>query len=293
MPREVSLLQIAVPAALATGFIMIAGGSASPGSTSTSAAPWWMTKPFQLVVMTEGGGRYDAINPNTDGAGLSWGAIQWAQAVGGLYAILLAMHKRDAARFERTFGGATAAAALLAATKRMSLEPVAGAVLWQEPWLSRFRAAGKDPVWQQVQLQEAMHGVYMRAALGAVRTLGCPTERAVAVALDRAVQQGPSFVASHATSTMKRWASAEPGERLWMFGTTAASRYRRTTEPTEPYPSSRLAWKQVGEEWHVFAGSVDLYANIRARALKLLQSTSLSDVWIEDSRIAPNTPAVT
>ena len=66
-------------------------------------------------------------------------------------------------------------------------------------------------------------------------------------------------------------------QRLTAFGRSAASAYRRTSAPTEPYPNPRLEWRQVGNEWHVFAGKVDLYADITRRVQSVLASTKLSD----------------
>ena len=100
-------------------------------------------------------GTYDSLNLNTDGAGLSFGIVQWAQKPGGLGALLHEMWAADPERFATTFGPSSRT--LLDSTASGRLDPVGGTVLWQEPWVSRFRAAGNDPVFRAVQDRLANH----------------------------------------------------------------------------------------------------------------------------------------
>jgi hypothetical protein len=38
-----------------------------------------------------------------------------------------------------------------------------------------------------------------------------------------------------------------------------------------------LVWKQVGGEWHLHAGGVDLYEDVRRRRREILMDESLGD----------------
>jgi hypothetical protein len=219
----------------------------------------------------EGGG-FHAMNRNKDNAGLSWGIIQWAQAVGNLGVLLNAMFRRDPVRFQQTFGDDWEE--LLRVTEAGSLAPVGGAVLWEEPWVSRFNAAARDPVWQDVQTQVATTGDHWQGAERAVAAMGIlPTERAYAVAFDTSVQQGPGFAVRHAQK-----ASTQPNPLEW-FAMNAGAHFRRTgpRPPRHPkYP--RLEWREVSPGvWHVKAGVFDLYEDVNRRRRGLLADPELSD----------------
>jgi hypothetical protein len=54
--------------------------------------------------------------------------------------------------------------------------------------------------------------------------------------------------------------------------------YRRTVEPTAPWPNPRLVWRETDGEWHVWAGSFDLYADIKRRRESIVADAALSDV---------------
>jgi len=163
-----------------------------------------LQKTICLVAQMEGMGRFAAINPNTDAAGLSFGIIQWAQRPGRLAEILAAFCAADSALFATHFGSGDAAVAqaLLRHTRRPDggLNPAGHTAdpafnLIEEPWLSRFRAAASDRAFQAVQFNAALAAfghsldVIRRAAPEAA------SERAVAFLLDVANQFGTTGAA--------------------------------------------------------------------------------------------------
>jgi len=115
-------------------------------------------------------GTYDSLNLNSDNAGLSFGRLQWSQRTKALGNLLGEMHLADPTRFEAIFGSSWRR--LLEVTKVGSLEPIDGAVLWTEPWVSRFKAAGREPIFRQVQDRLASGCQYMAAAIAAAPAPG-------------------------------------------------------------------------------------------------------------------------
>lgn len=240
----------------------------------------WVRRVIAYVSGNEG--RADSLNRNLDGAGLSFGILQWNQKSGSLGGLLQAMRQADPQAFVRVFGPSWSA--LLADTFRGGLEPVDGIPLWQEPWVSRFVAAGRYPRFVEVQWFVAEHGEHFQGALDVARILGVRTERAMALFFDRAVQQGPAAARQMAEQLR---ASGVPGYPavLRAFAELAASRFRRSSPPETPYYSARakhIVWKQVGTEWHAVAGRWDLYRDVRERTNKALDSTALGDLVVSD-----------
>jgi hypothetical protein len=114
------------------------------------------------------------------------------------------MRERDGAAFERIFGRDDAAA-LVAVTNAgegpraweaadglsARLRPVGNAVLWQEPWLTRFRTAGAHPPFQGAQNELAAR-LFVSPVMGFATQLGLDSEQALTLLVDRAVQMGPA-----------------------------------------------------------------------------------------------------
>jgi hypothetical protein len=123
--------------------------------------------------------------------GLCFGLLLFSQESGHLGSVLQLMQQRDAAAFSAAFG--PQAAALLAtadaATADARLQPVEGAPLWTEPWLTRFRTAAANPVFQAAQNEEAIEHLF-RPMLNAAFALGLNSDRCLAMALDRMVTRG-------------------------------------------------------------------------------------------------------
>jgi hypothetical protein len=164
---------------------------------------------MRVVALAESAGDgYSAINPDLEfndpknrrfyqkvHVGLSWGIIQFAQRYGSLGRVLAACQQRDPGTFSETFGGAKAAAELLAVTNAKQLDdrtrPVDGANLWEDPWLDRFRRAGRHERFQAAQNEIAITD-YFDPILTIARRLGLVSERALAMVYDRSVHMGPA-----------------------------------------------------------------------------------------------------
>lgn len=131
------------------------------------------------------------VNRNTDGSGLSYGGIQATQRSGTLGKLLARARRSFPGPFEVAFGPDWSA--LLAITGRASVEPVGGALLWNEPWVSRFRAAGRTAWMASTQLGFAfsVDAGFWPAVQVVAKKLALRTERSHALVMDRAVNGGP------------------------------------------------------------------------------------------------------
>jgi hypothetical protein len=130
--------------------------------------------------------------------GLSFGIVGFNQDTGHLGQLLLALRERDAAKFAGIFGPDSES--LLRVTtargprsvesvdgRSVRVQPVAGADLWQEPWLARFREAGAYKPFQAVQNRLAAEW-FLDPLLPFAHHMGLNTERALAIVMDRASQ---------------------------------------------------------------------------------------------------------
>ena len=238
----------------------------------------WVKKVIGVVSKHEG--QYDSVNRNTDGAGLSFGMMQWAQDSGDLGVLLRKMNQADPTLFAQLFG-ARNTSQLLEVTRTGSKAPVAGVVLWQEPWVSRFQAAGRQPVFQRVQDQLAQNGEHMKAARDCAKLLNIATERSMALFLDTANQQGATGARNIARRTQADFNghAAQVSQVLEAFVLHCAAPFITRTQPSSYWYNSKqtLHWQAVGAEWHVFTGQVDLYRNILSRRTAILRNKTLSD----------------
>lgn len=198
------------------------GGYQSLDDTRTATA---VTAPLTVegkmriidhIAPFESNGDYGAVNPDGEfegsfgkdhpayqryHVGLSYGLIQFTQDSGKLGELLAAMRQRDPAAFAQVFGpdGAELVRVTSAAGPPSSqsiggrsarVQPVAGADLWREPWLGRFRAAAHNENFKAAQREVAARG-YLDPMLEFAGRLGLDSERALTIAVDRAVQMGP------------------------------------------------------------------------------------------------------
>jgi hypothetical protein len=243
----------------------------------------WIANVIRRTAAREGS--YASLNLNRDGAGLSFGILQWTQASGNLGKLLATMYAMDPAAFVAIFGSLWQA--LLAATAPGGLRSVGGAHLWQEPWASRFRQAGNHPAFQRAQDHLAQTDQHMQAALAVAGSLSVMTERSMAIFFDTAVQQGPNGVRSIAENTKAHFTSrgvtsVPYNDLLSTFVNKCLERVRRRSPP-DPSSKNYSRWRQVGSEWHLFAGSIDLYKAIYTRRTALLADTELSDLPISQA----------
>jgi hypothetical protein len=136
--------------------------------------------------------------------GLGFGIVAFPQDSGDLGQALTLMNDRDGAEFGRIFGPDQAE--LLAVTNRPGplgkdlpetaggsrsarVQPVAGADLWTDPWLDRFRAAGAHMPFRGAQIELAS-GLFLDPVLRFAGDLGLATPRGLAILFDRTAHRG-------------------------------------------------------------------------------------------------------
>lgn len=218
-----------------------------------------------------------ATNLNTDGVGLSYGIAQWAQQAGMLGALLKKMYAADPATFQRLFGMPWQE--LLNVTNatdpKARMAPVGGVVLWQEPWVSRFKRAAEHPPFVEAQWQMAEEGPHMRGAEKIARILNTKTPRALVLFFDRTNHQGVGNPVKGAQEIAAKYANQQPPypEVLFEFRDNMANRFRSSTPRTDG------VWKLVGNEYHKFTknGRIDSYLQIVKRTNEILGDSQISD----------------
>ena len=261
------------------GLGLLAAGSTDSGRQALSHAADEGLELLRRIVdrTSKHEGTYDSLNLNTDQAGLSFGRLQWSQRTGALGNLLGELYLASPQLFVTTFGPDWRP--LLDVTRKGSLEPVGGAVLWTSPWIQRFKQAGQVQVFRDVQDRLALGGDYMKAAIEAARTLGVVTERALSITYDTSVQQGAGAARKIASTVRAQLQGQTLTQRaiLERFIQVAAAPFRSIQNPGQHSRHPRLEWRVVGTEWHVFAGSTDLYLNIIRRRTGLLNAPGLSD----------------
>ena len=206
-------------------------------------------------------GTYWSVQENLDGNGVSYGVLQWTQRSGSLGRLLAAMAAADPAAFADTFGPGWPK--LLEATRAASLAPVDGALLWREPWLGRFRAAGRLPVFQAVQVHEATTSDYFTSAVAIARLLGVQSERAMVLYYNRTVHQGPGSALKIARALVSWWTKDPsrrpdaPNDVLAQYAWSCADNFRRTDAPERKCRSSAADcstwWEPRATEWSELA----------------------------------------
>jgi len=269
----------------------------SPAPSTARPVTGWVQRVIDSTSAHEG--TFSSCQRNLDGQGLSYGILQWTQRGGGLFVVLSAMAESDRAAFARIFG--PLAAELLDHTRKKALTPLGGALLWDEPWLSRFKSAGAHPPFQQAQLQAAATSSYMKAAVDIAALLGLSTERAMAVYFNRTVHQGPGSALKDAKTLLQAWESGTAprpttdAQLLAQYATVCARKFSRSSPPETPYMNSArtIRWveraseselladgttrQRPGRVWHGVSGPLDLYEGILKRTASLLGDPNLRD----------------
>ncbi|MGH7964985.1 MAG: hypothetical protein ACRERD_24750 [Candidatus Binatia bacterium] len=137
---------------------------------------------------------FGTVSGNFDGQMLSFGVLQWNLGSCSLQPLLRAFRHKDEARFRAIMeDGADFMKELLAApcdeapalAQRVMLD---GEGDVKESWISRFRALGHEPAFQEVQLSYLLPHVQKAYALA--EKFGFHSERAVALFFDILIQNG-------------------------------------------------------------------------------------------------------
>ena len=152
-----------------------------------------------VTMIFEGGGKFTAFNANTDGAGLSFGLIQWAQRPGRLNELLRAFRDQAPAAYTGVLCGGDAA--LADGLIKHTAKPNGGVTpkgvttdpkfdLIRDPWAARFKRAGLDRALQGVQVKTAIDAFERSLRILSGFAPEVRTERGVAFMLDVANQFG-------------------------------------------------------------------------------------------------------
>jgi LysM repeat protein len=157
-------------------------------------------KLIDKTARVEGGGRYDAFNPNDNGHGISFGLIQFNQKAGSLPTLMKEMHTKDPAKFNQVFGAD--------AQRMLDTNFVRSANLATPEMKAKFREAGAHPAFQQVQRDLAKRD-YFDPAQKVGEANGIKSERGMAMLFDASVQLGVGGM----TSRLKAAAAGGGSER--------------------------------------------------------------------------------
>jgi len=194
-----------------------------PAATALGVEPLTVAEKVRILRVVgradTGAAGYAAVNADTEfhdrrhaayhlyHLGLGWGLLMFNQRSGALGRVLRKADVRERAalaadpqaiphehRLATLFGPDWPA--LLATTDpdhtpdpEDRVAPVGGKVLWEEPWLGRFQAAGQIPYVQWAQNEVGVVDFFDRM-LPLARGLGLDTARGLALLVDRAVHMG-------------------------------------------------------------------------------------------------------
>jgi LysM repeat protein len=161
-----------------TGAQASAVGTVSTSAARTSDA---VDRLIDYTARNEGGGSYQAWNSDDNGAGVSFGLIQFNQKKGSLPTLLERMHEQNPEKFDSLFGPYS----------RDLQNPtwVRSANLNDPDIKARMKVAGGDAEFQGVQRDLAREG-YFEPAARMLEQYGLNSERAHAMAFDTSVQYG-------------------------------------------------------------------------------------------------------
>lgn len=182
----------------------------------------------------ESGRTYDAVNPNRDGQGLSWGIVQFSQRSGSLGRLLATCREAARERFDALVGGPDIADELLtvvtAATPDGRLAPVRGNPLWSPSWGAIFQQLGAAPEVVRCQNVAAVQ-FFLKPNLRFARWMGFDTDRALALLYDRCVHMGNGGGTSWVASTAFPLAAAERAAALKALGHDSVEAFQRSRAP--------------------------------------------------------------
>lgn len=140
---------------------------------------------LDIISEHEGGNDWGAWNPNDAGHGISWGRWQFNQR-GGLPALLRAMHEADSNLLDACFAPWVSPAYQV----RLAEGDIRTMNLNSEAMQKGFRAASKEPVFQQCQRDQIILG-YVLPARNTCIASKLTSWRWLALLADTSIQYGP------------------------------------------------------------------------------------------------------
>lgn len=165
-----------------------------------------LMKVLSFVTLAEGAGKFAAFNENTDGQGLSYGLIQWAQRPGRLREIVGAFRDSQPVLFNGIFGGG--ANEMIAHTAKVKggvnynsadpKDPTNGTTtdenfnLIRPPWKERFANASLSVPLQKIQVEIARQAFAAQIASLRTYATNIRSERGFAFMIDLGNQHGIS-----------------------------------------------------------------------------------------------------
>jgi len=151
-------------------------------------------KIFNITGAFEGGDGFSNLSGNFDKQGISFGFLQWNMGQGSLQPLLKSMHAKNPAKFREIFkDGADQLLAVLNANNLQTQMNFARSIndsknRIKPPWDSRFKALGKVPEFQDVQIEFAKN--LLDKAKRLAEEYHLRTERGLALMFDIVVQNG-------------------------------------------------------------------------------------------------------
>jgi hypothetical protein len=213
-----------------------------PGVPGPGMLPLTVENKLRIIMpvatIESGDDRYSAVDADVEWndlthpyyqrmhVGLRWGFIKFAQSSGALGRALSVCMRRDPMRFRQIFGHNAEELVRMtnAEDAGQRLMPVENALLWQEPWLSRFRAAGAEQVFQVAQVEAAIEHRF-DPNLDLAADLGLNTDRALGMLFDRINNMGRRAGRKFILDAVTPVKSADVGKKLDAI--VAAARGRR------------------------------------------------------------------
>jgi uncharacterized protein YgiM (DUF1202 family) len=151
-------------------------------------------KIFNITGAFEGGDGFSNLAGNFDGQGLSFGFLQWNFGQGSLQPLLKSMFAKNPVKFRGIFKDGTDLLLTVLNSNHLgtqiqfarSLNDSKSRIL--EPWRSRFKALGKEPEFQDIQIEFAKN--LLNKAKGFFKEYQLKTERGLSLMFDIVVQNG-------------------------------------------------------------------------------------------------------
>jgi uncharacterized protein YgiM (DUF1202 family) len=151
-------------------------------------------KIFNITGAFEGGDGFSNLAGNFDGQGLSFGFLQWNFGKGSLQPLLKSMFAKNPGKFRGIFKDGTDLLLAVLNSNNLSAQVQFARSLNDsksrilEPWRSRFKALGKEPEFQDVQIEFAK--TLLNKAKSFFKEYNLKTERGLSLMFDIVVQNG-------------------------------------------------------------------------------------------------------